>query len=278
MPNLDFTVAPDKCVRCGACVGDCPRGIISRPGADALPEVPPALAGDCLECQHCLAICPPGAIGVFGLNPERSLELTPESLPSLRQMRTLLRGRRSVRQYRGENVPRPLLDELLATLANAPTGCNDRGLSFLVVDDRASLDALREKMVAALEERILRGEPLPEFLASAARAHRQKGEDELFRGAPHLLIVSAGAESACPKEDVDLALAYFELLARCAGLGTVWCGMLKFALDAAPELRPCLGLDPDVHFYAILFGYPDVRYARTVQRDAAAAIRRLSFG
>ena len=44
----------------------------------------------------------------------------------------------------------------------------------------------------------------------------------IFRGAPHLLVVSASPESVCPAEDVNLALAYFELMAQSAGLGTVW--------------------------------------------------------
>ena len=100
--------------------------------------------------------------------------------------------------------------------------------------------------------------------------------DEIFRGAPHLLVVSAGEKATCAKEDVDLSLAYFELLAQCSGLGTVWCGMLKLVLDAAPELRSCLDLGPETPFYGMLFGYPAVRYARTVQRDDAASVRRFS--
>ena len=253
---------------------DCPRRVISRSGH--LPEVLPGLEANCLECQHCLAVCPTGAISIFGLRPENSLVLTPEKLPSAQQMHTLMRGRRSVRQYREENVPRENIDTLLATLSYAPTGCNDRDLHFLVVDDRALMRGLLNSIMDTLEEKIRKGTLLSTAFSLVVKAFREHNVDELFRGAPHLLIASTGKKATCAKEDIDLSLAYFELLAQCAGLGTTWCGYLKFVIDAAPELRPCLELGSETPFYAMLFGYPAVQYARTVQRDGAAIIRRYS--
>jgi hypothetical protein len=92
------------------------------------------------------------------------------------------------------------------------------------------------------------------------------------------LIVSAGPEAICPSEDATLALAYFELLAQSAGLGTVWWGMFKMLMLALPELKPVIGI-PDDHqyYYAMLFGVPAVRYARTVQRDDAAVVRLIAI-
>ena len=275
MQRLNFIVDADKCIQCDACIMDCPRNIISRSGQ--LPEVLPEREAECLECQHCLAVCPMGAVSVFGLCPEHSLELAPGKLPSAQQMHTLLRGRRSVRQYRQENVARELIDTLLATLANSPTGCNDRDLNFLVVDDKAQMQTLLNRVVETLEGKIQKGADVPDFLVQAVDAYRQNSVDVIFRGAPHLLIASAGEKATCGKEDVDLALAYFELLAQCTGLGTTWCGFLKLVTDAAPELLPSLELGPETPFYAMLFGYPAVQYFRTVQRDGAATIRRLSL-
>ena len=94
-----------------------------------------------------------------------------------------------------------------------------------------------------------------------------------FAGA-HLLIVSASPQSPCATEDVPIALSYFELLAQCAELGTLWCGLLKLAFLAVPELKTLVDLPPDHHFYAMLFGHPAIHYARTVQRDNVATIKR----
>ena len=274
MPTLAFTVAVNKCIQCNACIEDCPRKIISYSGN--VPEIPPHAEVDCLKCQHCLAVCPTGAVSILGLRPEKSLSLSPQTMPSEQQMHTLLRGRRSVRQYKDECVPCAMIEALLASVANAPSGCNDRVLRFLVVENRTVMQGLLNTIVDTLEEKVRRNTPLPDFLPLSLEAYRQNGTDDFFRGAPHLLVVSAGKNATCGKEDIDLALAYFELLAQSAGLGTVWCGYLKFILEVAPELRSCFKLEPDAQFYAMLFGYPAVRYARTVQQDGTADIQWLS--
>ena len=275
MPQLHFTVSESKCTQCDACIGDCPAGIIIREGT--VPTIKPESEGACIECQHCLAVCPTGAVSIFGRNAENSMPLTTEALPSLRQLELLLRGRRSVRHFREDNVSRDLIDRLLATVANSPTGCNDRNLIFSVIDDRAEINLLIERLVASLESKIASGETVHEFLANAVAAYRENGTDVLFRGAPHLLIVSTGDKATCPQEDIHIALAYFELLAHRAGLGATWCGMLKFTIETLPELRPILGLGPETLFYAILFGHPTVHYARTVQRDDAAVVKRIKL-
>ena len=140
MSQLHFTVLENKCIQCDACVNDCPAGIIVR--GETKPIINPDAEEHCIKCQHCLAVCPTDAVSIFGRNAEDSIALTPEAVPSFEQMNTLLRGRRSVRQFRQENVSRKIIDELLATVANSPTGCNDQDLTFSVVDDRAEINLL----------------------------------------------------------------------------------------------------------------------------------------
>jgi hypothetical protein len=73
-----------------------------------------------------------------------------------------------------------------------------------------------------------------------------------------------------------LAIANFELLAASAGLGSVWWGFLRFFSSAVPEIKALLGIPEDDILSAALFGYPAIHFARTVQRDDAAVIRRIS--
>jgi nitroreductase/NAD-dependent dihydropyrimidine dehydrogenase PreA subunit len=269
----DFVVREDRCIRCGACVRDCPVCIIEQDKMGK-PFVTAGKEDWCIECQHCLAVCPTAAISVFGVDPDRSLPMSPEVIPSLEEMERPVRGRRSVRQYLDKNVDPKLIDRLLAAVANSPTGCNDRKLTFTVIDDKAVLAELRQKVMQRLVETEQAGR-IPErgaLLREAIGAYIRNGSDVIFRGAPHALIISASPESSCPVEDVDLAVAYFELLANTAGLGTVWCGFLKFAFEIVPELKPLVGLPADHAYYAILFGYPAVHYPRTVQRDLAAKV------
>jgi nitroreductase len=68
-------------------------------------------------------------------------------------------------------------------------------------------------------------------------------------------------------------MAYFELLAQSSGLGTLWLGLLRRALELSPDLKELLGLPADHGYYAMLFGYPAVRYQRTVQRGRGAKVQ-----
>ncbi|MDR0826490.1 MAG: nitroreductase family protein [Desulfovibrio sp.] len=273
MTNLNFTVDAEKCTHCGACERDCPSGIIRL--KNQLPLISKREENSCLQCEHCLAVCPTGAISIFGHDPAVSIPLASDSFPNLQSMETLVRGRRSVRQYRQDDVPSDLIKRLLADLANSPTGCNARALSFLLSDKRELTKTILGEVIEALEKRQADGAALPEFLGDGLKAFKNKGDDWIFRGAPHFLIVTADKDAPCAREDVILALAYFEMLANCAGLGACWCGILSTILEIAPEFRSRLGIAPAAPFYTILFGLPAVRYARTVQRDSAAVIRRI---
>jgi nitroreductase/NAD-dependent dihydropyrimidine dehydrogenase PreA subunit len=276
---LNFRVQKDRCNLCGLCVADCPSHIIEQHGDD-LPFVSAENEENCVQCQHCLAVCPTAAVSVFGLNPDDSLPVSPEVWPQLDQMIHLLRGRRSVRKYADRNVDPQLIDRLLATVANSPTGINNRLLTFTVLDDKDKVHRLREKVMAALVKALNEGR-IPERFAYVERAISAYAEyqlDVIFRGAPHVLIVSAPPHSPCAIEDVPIALSYFELLAQSAGLGTVWCGLIKLAFESVPELKSLVDLPQGHHYYAMLFGHPAIRYARTVQRDTAAAIKRPTVG
>ncbi len=271
-----FNVDDSLCTRCGLCASDCPSSIIGQT-EEGRPSVSRRDAMNCIGCQHCLAICPSGAISILKKKPVDSIALDTARMPTLPAMDLLVRARRSVRQYRDENIPRDLLDRLLAAIAHAPSGVNRHDLVFHVIDDRSVMRDLRDTTLAKLETAVSEGR-IPEtfsYLHDAVPAFR-KGHDIIFRGAPHALIVSAGPHSVCPVEDAVIALAQFEMLACSAGLGTVWWGMFRMLLAVLPEIKETLGIPADHEYcYAMLFGFPAVRYSRTTQHDNRERIRRI---
>jgi nitroreductase/NAD-dependent dihydropyrimidine dehydrogenase PreA subunit len=267
---LSFTVDQETCTRCGQCAVDCLPGIITLDGG--YPAIAPGKEASCLECQHCLAVCPSGAVSIFGRNPEKSLLLAGK-LPTPLMMETLIRGRRSVRQYRDENVAPELLRRLLDVSCHAPTGCNARQVLFTVVDDRDVMAALRRETMERLARLVSEG-TLPSeraFYSDFVTAWEREGTDSIYRGAPHLVVASAPRDCPTPDADCLIALSYFELFAQSLGIGTVWVGLAYWAFtELLPELCGKIGIPEDHKIgYMMAFGMPRVGYHRTVQRGPA---------
>ncbi|WP_027182928.1 nitroreductase family protein [Desulfovibrio inopinatus] len=263
---LKFLVDHARCTQCGLCATDCPARIIE------LDDYPTIVNPDaCIRCQHCLAICPTEAISILGNDPENELPIN-NAFPSPQQMATLIRGRRSTRQYLDESLPIDVIEDLLTTVHHAPTGVNAQQVLLTVVKNRQSVHTLREAVYTRLVQAIRDGENNDdmrmEVLGWAIKMWTKEGADVLFRGAPHVLIASAPQNCPTPLPDCFISLSYFELLAASAGLGSLWNGMLKWTLDELfPEFRDRLGIPRD-HLvgYVMVFGKPAVKYMRTVSR------------
>jgi len=204
----EFIIDKELCTKCGLCAKDCPQGALEM---DEFPVLDREL---CFECSHCLAVCPAGAISILGKSPDNS-RLLEKNIPTASQMETLIKGRRSVRHYRDENVAPETIQKLLNIASHAPTGVNMRSVQFAVIDNKETMDAFREEVYARLSkvlpEEIPENDVALEYLSFAVSKREEKGSDVIFRGAPHLVITSSPLATPCPEADTHIALAYFEL-------------------------------------------------------------------
>ena len=113
------------------------------------------------------------------------------------------------------------------------------------------------------------------FFAEFVRLWQENEVDALFLGAPHFLVASAPRTCTSPVPDCLIALSYFELFAQSLGVGTLWAGLAKWAIDdILPELRERLNIPRDhVIGFTMIFGKPAVQYQRTVEYGAANVVR-----
>ncbi len=146
---LQLTIDREACIQCGECVADCPYSVIEM--VDGYPAVNEEKAGQCIECQHCFAICEPGVLSVFGLNPEDSKSLK-GNFPDASKMETLLMGRRSVRRYKDEPVEGALIERIMDTVRAAPTGVNNRGTLYTLVESPIVMAELRTRTYDGLRK------------------------------------------------------------------------------------------------------------------------------
>lgn len=265
---LDFTINVETCIGCGQCATDCPVMIISM--ETGIPTIAQDLEQFCISCMHCVAICSEGSVSILGYGPQEGMVLPSEKMPKPEQLEMLIKGRRSMRNYRDENIDSSVIEKLLEVAGHAPSGHNDRELLYTLVDDKGIVYGLREEAFVGLEN-LIKEEKLPEgmeMFVDIMEEWKTSGNDILFRGAPHLLIVSALEESASPLHDSIIALTTFELYAQAMGVGTIWNGLATLTItELVPALKKRLGIPEDHRIgYVMGFGYPAIQYERTVDR------------
>ncbi len=145
---------------------------------------------------------------------------------------TAIHTRRSIRKFTGAPVAEELVQKLLAAAMQAPSARNQQPWQFVVVDNRATLDAI------------------PEFMPNAA----------MVTGAPVAIAVCGdlGLEKSPGYWVVDCAAATQNILlaAHGLGLGAVWCGVYPRE-PRMDGLRRLLGLPENVVAHSlVLAGHP----------------------
>lgn len=265
MDSLNLVIDKEKCIKCNQCIKDCLTCSIEADNEG----YPKEKEGEkqCLKCQHCLAICPSGALSIFGKKPENSSEIKNEVKSD--SFLNLVQSRRSVRFYKDENVSSEDLNKLKEILKFVPTGCNDHRLYFSIIDDKDVMNSFRNDTNKGVIKAL--SNPFIKLFLSKYKNFLSpiiQGEDIIFRGAPHLIAVSSPKDAPCADIDPMIALSYFELYAQTLGIATCWCGIAQGVLSNMPKIKNRLNI-PASHklSYIMLFGYPKVKYQRTVQPD-----------
>jgi len=263
--QIAIHVNSEKCTRCGLCAEICPSGIIR------VSENGPVLtwAKACIKCGHCVAICPHAALDHTHNPLENQIDIS--NLPPIDAdtAERFLRTRRSIRTYTADTVPEKTLIKLLNVARLAPSGGNSQGISYLVLSDKAVMKDISERVIDWLEEQIRQEVAWVKPYAGMAKIYRETGYDVVLRGAPHLVMALAAAQSPIGRDNGRYALAYAELFAPSLGLGSCWAGFFEMAAFANyPPLLELLNIPEGKAIAgAIMLGVPKYRYQRLVERN-----------
>lgn len=252
-------VEKTKCKRDGLCLEACPAAII-RFDEDGYPCLEPGGESSCIGCGHCVAICPHGAMSHERLPAEA---FRPASRPSPAvsdTVESLMRSRRSVREYSDTPVDQTVLEELLDTARFAPTAVNYQEVGWIVVRDPAQTRRFAEMTAHWLAQT----KAMPRYSELF-----EKGREVVLRGAPHVVVAHGPSDMFFAETDCVIALSYLELAAAARGLGTCWAGILTRAARSHPPLAQALGVpEGRTVFGALMLGRPKYRYRLVPPRNA----------
>jgi nitroreductase/NAD-dependent dihydropyrimidine dehydrogenase PreA subunit len=282
MERRPITIDEDRCTLCGRCVDICP-GEVLQARQDAIEIARPDW---CNLCGHCVAVCADDAIGA---GTDESLALPSERPVTPEQLMYLVRARRSTRKYKGDPVPKRLLEQVIEAARYAPTGANMQSMHFTVVEDPEKIGAIQARVVKNLDGRVgewealaeaheTEGAPIPEELKIRVEVrHRyrelvdkaQSGRDVIFYDAPVVIFLHSDPTGVTPKDDANLMAMGMMLMAESLGLGTCLIGLLNAAAVADERIGELIGL-PRGHQVqtSMILGYPAVEFSRAPGRRA----------
>lgn len=284
MEKASFKINKDKCIKCGNCVNTC-AGMVLRISEDGYPYMKKFDRygwNGCWRCQHCLAVCPTGAISIFNKKPEDSLLPPPKEMGEY--MARLVNYRRSCRRYLDKNVDSNIIDKIVSSMSNVPTGGNAMEVEYTIIDDKDRVKEIWNKAYPIMNEKATQNIHTHSFSDFYYRKMKEseksiRKDDLLFCGAPHLFIAHTKCEGKWAedaKADCIIATTYFELLCNAYGLGSIIMSYSAEVLnELTPEARKMLNIPLD-HYTGLIvgFGYPEIKYARGVQKDRAKKIHR----
>ncbi len=274
-----------KCTACNICVEACPQDVyeLAEFAIVSHPE-------RCISCGHCVALCPEDAIA-HEAYPEGTIKaLGARKVPTAAALGTLLRARRSIRNFKDKEVPRETVEELIRrALSSYPSAHNLSPIRLLALSEKKRVGRVRDTTVEYYRTAVRRLEnPILRTLYGAVAVREDKlgayaladdmkrlveaydaGHDDLFHEAPVVLVLHAPETTIMPSETAYYAAAQLVMMATAMGLGTCFVGWLAEAAARSDDVAEALALPKDHAVYAALaLGHPKYKYRHAIGRSA----------
>ena len=269
LPVSQLQINQSLCKNDGICVQTCPVNVLAMAANAKGPAVIDGRGDHCVRCGHCVAVCAAQALQWDDM-PRSDLTLVdPGAKVSLEQAEQWLTARRSVRTYKSTLVSKDVIERALQSARWAPTGHNRQPVNWTVVSGFEKVSALANAVIEWMRGALNAGNPAAARLGFGGLvASWDKGDDQICRKAPHLVIAHAQATEVAPAGACTIAATYLQLAAIAQGVGTCWAGYVMLAMSLEPKLVQLIDL-PEGHqvFAATLLGYPKYTYYAIPDRN-----------
>jgi nitroreductase/NAD-dependent dihydropyrimidine dehydrogenase PreA subunit len=289
----DITIDSTRCKGDGLCSSVCTLGVFRQIKSGEVPEVDEELRNHCFSCGQCVTICPHGAISHEEYPEGMTNPVRKDLIPSYEQVLELVRTRRSKRHFKDTPVGQDLIERILDAARFAPSGHNEQGTEFVVVqgkdnvshiaelavDSMRSMASLFKSPVGRMIMRMIMGRrgaayvgKLAPELDHVAEAF-ENGQDGILHQAPLLILFCADrVGDFMAAINANLALHNATLAAESLGLGCFYTGFIVMATRRSEAIAEYVGL-PETHtiYGGLALGHSRLNFSQWPERKPAQA-------
>jgi len=289
----EIKINAELCNGCGLCVSVCSDSSLTIENEKVKRSQTSVF--DCLGCGHCMAICPTGAIEILGreLSPADLYDLPKQDrISGYEQLLSLLQRRRSIRDFKDENVEPEFIEKILTAAKTAPMGLPPSDVNVLILDGKKKTRAFARDYSDYLKG--LKFMTSKVFLA-IMRPFWGKANDEMFKGFMKPLFsayiddmdkgintINYDAPLAmyfygspyCDPADPIIAATYAMIAAESLGLGTCMLGAVHPFIQngrKAKKFRESHNIKcKSKEGLFVIFGHPKFKYKKGINRTFAS--------
>jgi nitroreductase len=157
----------------------------------------------------------------------------------------VIKSRRSVRNYKNEQISQESLDSIIEAGVYAPTAHNEQPWHFTIIQNQEMLQHINKK------SRELMAESDVEWI----RKMGSKPDYQVTYNAPTLIIVSGRKDAMAWSTDCAAAIQNMLIAAESLNIGSVWLGLLRFFFHQEGEVNK-LGIPEGYQpYYGVSFGF-----------------------
>ena len=286
----DVKIDYEKCISCGLCVKVCKGAPLYF--QDGTVRIDQTHYFGCIGCGHCVALCPTGAVMVKGrdISQDSFLDIPPkEKRARYDELIALMLARRSIREFETREVEQEKIEKILAAASTAPMGFPPSDVEVLVLKGKGKVREFSDDMLELMKNQkwlfskpsLLLMQPfmkkeeyevMEKFFNPAIEAFEEKrkeGVDWLLYDAPLAMYFHVSAYS--DPADPFIAATYAMLAAETLDLGSCMIGTIGPMLKSGgKKVKEKYGINArNQPGLAIVFGYPAVKYKRSIRRNLA---------
>lgn len=156
----------------------------------------------------------------------------------------VINNRRSVRQYKDEQISDEDIEKILNAAIKAPTARDEAPWHFTVVQNRELLDEINSSVITILKNS---GDELLEAIAASGR--------HVMHNAPTVVFVSAKSDATNMQADCSAAIENMLLAAEGLDIGSCWLGLVAVYFSVEENLEKLHIPEGYTPLYGVSLGY-----------------------